>query len=61
MLIKGLLDSSFEEEFNYFEIEENGQIIFKAYDSFEIGEVLSDSKLSVLLKEFVDNKMCILV
>lgn len=59
-LIKGLKDYNFEKEFHYFEIEENGQIVFKAYDGFEIGEVSLSSKLSVLLKEFIDNKMCIL-
>lgn len=59
-LIKGLKDYNFEEEFHYFEIEENGQIVFKAYDGFEIGEVSLTSKLSELLKEFIDNNMCIL-
>jgi len=60
LLIDGIVKKNFETEFHYFEIKDQEQIIFKAYDGFEIGEVSKQSILSEKLLYFIDNKICII-
>lgn len=59
ILIDKIINNDFIYEIHYFQIEFQNQIIFKAYDNFEIGEVLKDTDLAYKLNDFIENRTCI--